>query len=70
MPIDPSGTAPGLVDAEVVKEKVHVRCRNPNCDSILAFAIKVAGGNPANRMFQCCECKRTWSVSVGGVIEL
>lgn len=67
--VDPSGTAPGLKKEEVSPKKFHVRCKNTNCDSILAIEISLGGQvGGAQRMYQCCKCKHTWGVAVGGYV--
>jgi len=70
MPIDPAGTVPGLKEKEEAPEQIHFRCKNPDCDSILAIEMKVPGQSPGSRLYQCCKCKRTWNVPVGGSVEL
>jgi hypothetical protein len=70
MPIDPAGTTPGLKKTETVPKEMHVRCKNPQCDSILAIELKIAGQEGGRRMYQCCKCKHTWGVVVGGFVEL
>lgn len=71
MPIDQAGTAPGLKQEVDEPPKVHLKCKNTSCDSILAIEIKVAGQTSgARRLYQCEKCKTTWSVPVGGSVEL
>lgn len=69
MPIDHKGTSPGLVHEEAAELVLHMRCRNPNCDSINCIEFK-AGSTRASRMYQCCKCKQCFGISVGGSIDL
>lgn len=71
-PVDITGTSPGLIQEEKEPPKeVHVRCKNPSCDSILAVEIEFAGHKGGgNRMYQCCKCGKTWGISVGGSVNL
>jgi len=67
--VDPSGTAPGLKKEEVSPKKLQVRCKNSNCDSILAIEVPIAGQmGGSQRLYQCCKCKYTWGVAVGGYV--
>jgi len=71
MPIDPAGTTPGLKKIEEKPKEIHIRCKNPQCDSILAIEIKVAGQeNSGHHLYQCCKCKRTWGIATGGAVNL
>lgn len=71
MPIDPAGTTPGIVKQEQTPAPVHMRCKNGNCDSMLAVEIDVPGQqSPGHRMYQCCQCKRTSGIPVGGPVFL
>jgi len=71
MPIDPAGTTPGLQQKEEPPKRVNIRCKNyPDCDSIQAIEIEYAGQKGGSRLYQCCKCHRTWSVAVGGSVEL
>jgi hypothetical protein len=70
MPIDPAGTQPGLVGTSEETKPVHMRCKNPNCDSILAVEIKIPGSAPGVRMYQCVQCKSTRGVNTGGSVDL
>ncbi len=70
MPTDPAGTKPGLApEAEAQPEPVHIRCKNPECDSILAIPF-VMPGKPGIRMYRCVKCGATKGVNVGGGIDL
>jgi hypothetical protein len=70
MPIDPAGTIPGLKEKSKEIPTVHVRCRNSGCDSILAIEIEIPGQKGGSHLYQCCKCKRTWGVAMGGSVEL
>jgi hypothetical protein len=67
MPIDPTGTAPGVSIPPKEQEKVHMRCKREGCDSILAFEVRLPeleGG--ARRMYRCVKCHHTQGVLTGG----
>jgi len=70
MPIDPTGTTPGLAPQQDVPSKINMRCKNSDCDSIVAIELKVPGQDAGQRLYQCCKCKVTRSVAVGGSISL
>ena len=70
MPIDPAGTVPGLKEKEEEPKKIHIRCKNPECDSILAIEVKMPQQEGGRRLYQCCKCKKTWGIPVGGSVEL
>lgn len=66
MPIDHTGTTPGLAQATKEPPKLHMRCNAPGCDSITAIELKVPGQENGARLYQCCKCKHTRGVAVGG----
>jgi hypothetical protein len=70
MPIDPAGTQPGLSGTVEESKPVHMKCRNPDCDSILAVEIKIPGSPAGQRLYQCVQCKATRGVNTGGNIDL
>lgn len=67
--IDPTGTQPGVVRTEEEPKPVDMKCKNPNCDSILATELKTPGVGRGQHLFQCVKCKQSWSVSVGGGVD-
>lgn len=70
MPIDLAGITPGLQKTEEAPKKVDIRCKSyPDCNSIQAIEVNYAG-NKGSRLYQCCKCHRTWSVAVGGSVDL
>lgn len=69
MPIDQTGTNPGLVAQEHKPSEVHIRCKNPSCDSINAIEI-TPPGQPGVRRYQCSKCKHSHGVQVGGAFDL
>ena len=69
MPIDPTGTAPGLIGQKDKPAEVLMRCKNQSCDSISAIEITPPNQGGA-RLYQCVKCKRTHGVQVGGAFEL
>jgi hypothetical protein len=69
MPIDPTSTTPGLPQSKDEPEKVHMKCRNPSCDSITAYVIKVPGQG-AVRLYRCTKCHATKAINVGGGIDI
>lgn len=70
MPIDPAGITPGLTPRQEEAPKINIRCKNPDCDSIVAIELKLSGQEPGHRLYQCCKCKVTRGVAVGGSINL
>jgi len=68
MPVDPAGTKPGLTKTVEEPEEVHMRCRNQDCDSILATEIKIPGSK--GRMYRCVACGQTRNLLVGGGVDL
>lgn len=71
MPIDPSGTAPGLTPKTEEVETLNMRCkRHPQCDSMLVIEMKHQGIAAGHRMYQCVKCKMSWGVAVGGSVNL
>jgi hypothetical protein len=71
MPIDPAGTTPGLQPKTEEIPTINLRCKSyPSCDSLLAIEVKLPGAHPANRMYRCVKCQRTWGIAVGGSFNL
>jgi hypothetical protein len=72
MPVDPTGTTPGLQPAEpAAQPQVHLKCKNQHCDSILAIEVKIAGHTGGGRrLYQCVKCKLSWGIPVGGSVDL
>jgi len=71
MPVDLSGITPGTKKVENLPKKIHVRCKNPGCDSILAIEVEIPGQKGGGfRLYQCCKCKQSWNVTVGGYVNL
>jgi hypothetical protein len=70
MPIDPSGTAPGLAANEKKPPVLHMRCNNMGCDSMTAIEIQIPGQERGHRLYQCCKCKHTRGLAVGGSFNL
>ena len=68
MPIDPTGTKPGVVPTTPELETVNMKCRRNGCDSIRAIIV-VIGASPV-RMYQCAECKHMWGINIGGSVNL
>jgi hypothetical protein len=68
MPIDPTGTQPGVVPAPEKPVTVNMKCRKGNCPGI-TVTIVVIGASPV-RMYRCCECGHTWGINVGGSIDI
>lgn len=71
MPVNPSGTTPGLA-APVTPENptVHMKCKRPECDSIVAIEVKYPGAVAGRRLYQCAKCKASWGVNTGGPVDL
>ena len=71
MPIDPASTTPGLPPSQETLETVHMKCKNPNCDSITAFVVKIPGQTSNSvRLYRCTKCHASKVVNVGGGIDL
>ena len=68
MPIDPTGTAPGLPKERTEPKPVHIKCRNPKCTSNTVIEVK-APGSP-QRMYRCTKCHATHVINVGGGFDL
>jgi transposase-like protein len=70
MPIDPRGTTPGLTPAAKPDENlINLKCRNPKCTNITATEIKVPN-RKGIRIYCCTKCGHTWTISVGGQIDI
>ena len=68
MPVDPTGTKPGL-QHQVEEPKVHnMRCKNKDCDSMQVSELNVPG-NAGRHIYRCIKCNTTWSVTTGGGVE-
>lgn len=73
---DPAGTSPGLTGASAPQPKVHhMKCREEGCPSLQAIEItppvsRENAGAPHHRTYQCLRCKNTWTMSVGGFVNL
>jgi len=65
MPIDPAGTTPGVIPEKKEPEKVSMRCRQPNCDSMWHEKIEIESV-PGDHLFRCCKCGNTFRINVGG----
>lgn len=69
MPVDPRGTTPGLApQAKPQEDVVNLKCRNPKCRSISATEIKIP--NKGTRIYRCTKCSHTWTIAVGGQIDI
>jgi len=66
MPVDPTGTKPGLVSNEKKPDEVHIRCKS--CGHMVAIEITPKGAR--GRMYQCVKCKQAWGIDVGGGVNL
>lgn len=72
MPIDPTGTTPGLApEPAPPQETVNIRCRRVGCDSMQAIEIKIPTPEHVGRhLYRCAKCGNMWSVSLGGHIDI
>lgn len=68
MPIDPTGTTPGLAPNAQGPETVNMKCRNPKCDSITAVVVSVP--NPSQRLYRCVKCHHPVGLNVGGSVNI
>lgn len=70
MPVNPSGTTPGLARATVeTLPKVHMKCKRASCDSIVAVEVKQPGMMGGRHLYQCVKCKTSWGVNTGGSVN-
>lgn len=67
MPIDPTGTKPGVMPDQPQEETVNIRCKRPGCTSIRQIPVKIQGTNA--RMYRCAECGHMWGINPGGSVE-
>lgn len=68
MPIDPTGTKPGVMPEQPKVETVNMRCHRTGCASITAFPVYIQG--TAARMYRCAECGHMWGINLGGPVDL
>jgi transposase-like protein len=70
MPVDPTGTQPGLATKEPETPKtVHLRCKHPGCDSI--EAVEITGPNSQGRhLYRCVKCNHPWGIATGGTFDI
>ncbi len=68
MPIDPTGTKPGVVPAVQEQQIVNIRCKRTGCSSIRAIPVQIQGN--AARMYRCAECGHMWGINLGGSVDL
>lgn len=69
MPVDPKGTTPGLTpQAKPQAKPINLKCRNPKCNNISATEIKIP--NASQRIYRCTKCGHTWTITVGGQINI
>ncbi len=69
MPIDPSGTTPGLMPAGDKPKTVAIRCKRNGCDSIEAVEMPMPGNSGA-RLYRCAKCHQAHGVQTGGTFEI
>jgi transposase-like protein len=67
MPIDPKGTSPQAVPQMAQPETHNMKCKR--CDSMTAFEMKFPNSG-GRRMYRCTKCNFTWSIVVGGSIDI
>lgn len=68
MPIDPTGTKPGVVPSPPEPETVNIRCKRNGCTSIRQQIVAI-NGSPV-RMYRCVECGHMWGINAGGSVDL
>lgn len=69
MPIDPTGTKPGLQPQAEEPKKHNMRCKNKGCDSMEVYEI-TAPGMAGRHLYRCVKCHTTWGVVTGGAVDL
>lgn len=65
MPVDPTGTQPGLPSEPEPDATINMKCANPRCPSITAIEVKV-GVQGGPRIYRCTRCHATRTINVGG----
>ena len=70
MPIDPSGTTPGLATPSEDKPKeIHIKCKREHCTSITAIEVLHPGSASGHRMYRCVKCHTSWGINTGGPVS-
>jgi hypothetical protein len=70
MPIDQTGTAPGIVSQPEEQPKLNMRCKADGCDSMQVTEMRIPGHTGATRLYKCCKCPKVSAITVGGSFEL
>lgn len=68
MPVDATGTSPGLAPTQPEEKVVNIKCRNPNCDSITAVEMQIPN-QQGQRLYRCTKCNAVLGVNVGGAFN-
>lgn len=74
--VDFAGVKPGLSGTvKDARKTVSMKCRNDRCSSKDAFEVNIQGnhsnaGAPHSRGYQCARCRTTWTVGVGGFVNI
>ena len=70
MPIDPSGTAPGLTPPATAEEtKLFMKCKRPECKSNEVVEVRHPG-SASRRLYRCVKCHTSWGIMTGGPVDL
>ncbi len=71
MPIDPSGTSPGLAGQTPAEPpKIHMKCKRPECGSNLAVEVQHPGSATGRHLYRCVKCHTSWGINTGGPVDL
>jgi len=72
--VDQTGTKPGLATSTKPEKVLNLKCPAHGCKSLTAFEITVVNPNARvashARTYQCTKCNTTWSLQVGGHIDI
>ena len=68
MPIDPTGTKPGVTPQVKEPQKHNMKCRNKDCPSIEVVEMMIPG-MAGRHVYRCVKCNLTWSVATGGSVD-
>ncbi len=71
MPIDPTGTQPG-VQPQVKEPKKHfMKCKNKDCAGVEVYEMNIPGlAGAGTHVYRCVKCNLTWGVATGGAVNL
>lgn len=68
MPIDPTGTAPGILPEKPEQKKVFMKCKRNGCDSMEAIEMNV-GAPLGQHLYRCAKCHHPHAIATGGTFS-